>query len=465
MTGSLPSGWYNNHPPQKDVLTPIILTLSLLLAIFICVLIFGCVVWRRKRRVAEQKDVEKKCRKYLDDELDETEEVKRMRSQQRMWAKATARWKAGVRQSARRRRKQPSTASMRETDTQSSVSLPSQHSFAVSRRPSSISHWTLPPDTTSIPTATDSIPACGETPHTHETDVATDGSLDGSRPSQPPEYPVDGTSEARLTRLDSAIGRSLASEDGTPAVTISKSASTSREIHCIPANAAHVATDDKTVLARMANLASSPPPEELPLHGNPDQSDTINAAGPLVPVLDEFEELPLEIQVVDEDGTSGSNSEWCGAASNALLSPSANLPVPTYSREQSPQPPIFPAPPSKAQLAAPDFLQYPSFFEEDLTGFEPNTLPPAPAFEAPSAPPLDDTLDEDAVPCAPPLIDEEEEIQLGFTHVHAPSSSSAIISGRDRIPSSSTDFPESPSRGRTSVPFSRRSANPPDYLP
>jgi len=63
------------------------------------------------------------------------------------------------------------------------------------------------------------------------------------------------------------------------------------------------------------------------------------------------------------------------------------------SRDPPPSPHVFPAPPSKGKMAAPDFYDYPYSFELD--------------FEAePSAPPFEEHGVSAPVPSAPPLLDE-----------------------------------------------------------
>lgn len=276
-----------------------------------------------------------------------------------------------------------------------------------------------------------------------------------------------------------------------PAATNTQSATSSQDHlpYTGPVNTAHIATDDKALLARMANLASQPPQDGSPcehtFHG-----DSAASSGPSVPVMDEFEEMPVMLSVVDEgDAPSGSSSAWAPAVATSPVrdSLSVRIPVPTYSREPSPHPPFFPAPPSKAQLAAPDFYEYPSSFErEDDTRTSMDLdieVPSAPPFgfgdaTGPSAPPLDDAstpMDQGPFACAPPLIEEEEAIQLGFISAGALPEDIARRQGANehslaRLGRSPSPPPPS-SRGRTSPsvsssePLTARAVNPPDYLP
>ncbi|KAJ3521008.1 hypothetical protein NM688_g9076 [Phlebia brevispora] len=489
MSGSLPSGWQIAHSTQGDPFAPIALVLSLLLALMICALIGG-VVWRRKRYARQHRDLEKK--KYPpfgDDTETVTEDLKRYRSHQKMWAKATARWKANVRLSARRRRKRPQSSSA-DADIPhqpSTASLASQYSY-VSESASNVEKSdsysadddaTLTSTAHDFPYASENDHRDEETPRAQHTDSASEVPPDSSRPTLPPEYPLDGALlGVHNERLGPSVERLDASETRAPsldrsgATNASHSALSSHDHlpYTAPVDSAHIATDDKTLLARMANLASRPPVEgsarESSFHG-----ESASAAGPSVPIFDEFEELPVEIQVVDEDGPSGSQV-WhpIMSASSPL---SVHIPVPTYSREPSPHPSIFPAPPSKAQLAAPLFYEYPSSFEAD--GVDPELeAPSAPPFDysapGPSAPPLDGgSIDMDSVACAPPLIDEEEEIQLGFIPSPSAPPLSEVMSGRTNGRVSPSEAGPSSSRlppcGRPSAPFSPRAASPPDYLP
>lgn len=515
MAGSLPSGWEASHT-DKDPLTPIILTMSLLLAIVICLFIYGCAVWRKRRRaqVQLQRDLEKKARRILDDESEaETDEIRRMRSHQRMWAKATARWKANVRLSLRRRRKRPlSVVSNHETEPRASTtSLVSQYTYTNEPHRTQSTMVDPHPDQdaspspasiTNNPQSPSDIRTNGETPHVPPPS-ANEVPPDASRPTLPPEYPVDGTLlGARNRRPDHSTERSTASEARAPAEATFAlshnepapsasppplSADEERLPYTAAANTAHIATDDKTLLARMAHLASQPPPEledaarerggssgacENAPHGEP---------GPSVPVMDEFEELPasMVIQVTDEDGPSGSdmgmgmgtNMGWQHALPSRALSPSIQLPVPTYSREPSPHPPMFPAPPTKAQLAAPLFYEYPSAFEEDgmMGGELELETPSAPPFEyetsGPSAPPLELDMDLDLESGAP-LIDEDEEIQLGFAS--APPLPPPPLHETDTLHARSASEAHArrrPSPSPASILSVLSRAGPPDYLP
>ncbi|KAF7793453.1 hypothetical protein EIP86_004565 [Pleurotus ostreatoroseus] len=484
MSGSLPSGW-SDARSSRESFTSIILALSLLLALIICCLIGG-LVWRRKRRASQRKDVENKEKSYpyFDDET-EVEEIKRFRSHQKIWSKATARWKSNVRLSIRRRRKRPhSVAPSQDIPHEpSTLSLPSQYSYTAdpavrddrSECSSVADDDTVDPAPEPISPAAERSRTDGET---QDADSASQVPPDPSRPAQPPEYPLDG---ALPGGQHGRLGQAAERLDGTEAQAPSpdRTSTTSppalsvhdRPPYTAPANSAHLATDDKALLERMVDLASHPPVEGSS-RGSDHLAGSSPPSGPSVPIMDEFEELPEDILVVDEDGPSGSQLDW-----RPSIPPSSSLsiriPVPSYSREPSPHPPLFPAPPTKAQLAAPTFYDYPSTFEGEGAADELET-PSAPPFDfgaaGPSAPPLEgDSVDMDACACAPPLIDEEEEIQLGFIAApSAPPAPEETTDGSSGPVSSSEAGPStglSPPSRRHSAPFSPRTASPPDYLP
>lgn len=148
--------------------------------------------------------------------------------------------------------------------------------------------------------------------------------------------------------------------------------------------AAHVATDDKTTLAQMTELASAPPPSDRDF-----SSPSSMRAGPAVPEWrdEELEDFPDRGEGTLEPTDPGSRP----ARLDLDRSLDAGMLL-----ESSP----FPAPPSKGKMAARGFYEYPSSFEEDVAYLEGEVGPSAPPFEAaPSAPPTGDS------PSAPPLED------------------------------------------------------------
>lgn len=156
--------------------------------------------------------------------------------------------------------------------------------------------------------------------------------------------------------------------------------------------AAHVATDDKTELARIVELASAPP-----LSDPGARLAASSHAGLSVPEwrdeeLSDFSESPPR-----------ADSASRPARADAALGRSTDAGV---SLAQSP----FPAPPAHGKLGASAFYDYPAAFEEDVVTVDGAVGPSAPPFEAtpgaplphdgPSAPSFEDVP---LAPSAPPL--------------------------------------------------------------
>ena len=132
--------------------------------------------------------------------------------------------------------------------------------------------------------------------------------------------------------------------------------------------AAHVATDDKTLLARLVDSTSRPPEET--------STDTLDACDTLVSAPawhDELEEIPPDLII------SNDHPPICPASS------------------------LFPPLPSKEHIFTGDLYDY-SFSFEGTGALEPE--PSAPPFHLDSAPPSLD--DHQIVPSAPPLLDDTE---------------------------------------------------------
>ncbi|KZT08527.1 uncharacterized protein LAESUDRAFT_811149 [Laetiporus sulphureus 93-53] len=404
---TLPSGWTKES--HTDPYTPVIITLSVVLAIMICVTIISCVFWRR--RAKRLKDPERRTRRADGAVDDDTREWKRFRSQQRLWARATARWKANVRQSARRRKKQ--TAS-RDADPRLSTESLTRDSSSSLRR----SH------AESISSARSGAASSGVS--LQESNYATQRSTftDSAYPRRPtpPAYPsndVDvsierGALSHQVSSLELSFGR-----NAPPALPFNSSASASAGPVDGPLpyegspHAGHLATDDKAVLAHMASLASAPPSADPSAADALPDSSALYASVP--PLDDEFEPLPRCLQVVDCDA----NVDVQASGSRRSL-----LPMPPHPGAACPPSPhnilYIPPPPEKARLVAPTFYEYPVSFEEDVLGVEPEAGPSAPPFEetqcpAASAPPLElgyGTEDVGVQPSAPPADSEPDAVRI-----------------------------------------------------
>lgn len=385
-----------------------------------------------------------------------------MKSQQRLWARATARWKANVRQSARRRRKRNAT-SAKDVDTRSLVDTPA-HSTSVSLR-TSASHSSFSHSITSTTSSgrrdsyDPSSSARRETP---------------SSPSRPPAYlsePLNTTAAPQETSLSAALAspsRPLYSKAGFLVGSAPDDAPSAGEDALPPAdpfNAGHIATDDKAALARMASLASAPPLGGASTFRGEGEPSTLFAT---VPVLeDDFEPIPPELRITDCGDYVGTYSGLSGGRAAHSPGPSPLLTAsgtqtPSYSREPSPHP-TLPAPPSRGRLAAPTFYEYPVSFEEDILSAEPEAGPSAPPFAqtdtlAASAPPMEfdyEPLDMVALPSAPPM-----EGLAGESLPEGPDADHWDAGSRLSVrPAMSSGRPASP----LVVPDPR--ASPPSYIP
>lgn len=431
--------------------TSLIIALSIGLSCFIIALMVSVVVIRRRAR--KQRDLElawrQKKKETGDVSDDESGESKRSRSTQKLWSKAPSRWKASIRQGIRRRRVlrytsslkavEPSISSGRPSITTERVSVHSNLSRASSRASSHRTSRSGPVESTvpaSSTSASRSAPSVSDrtsvrAPRSRESSprrstaspsphiVLPSSSSPPPPPSPPlptdvplpPAYP-HSTAESRAERRASKApawrprhsqivhdegsrGDNIDEDDeDVPQPAYASRADESQPAYS-PAPAAHVATDDKTTLARMAELASAPPSEGP-------------SSAPTVPEWHDAdaadEELAASFAYLQDPHAAG---------------PSSSLPLPPPGESsgagsillaRSP----FPAPPEKGTRAAPAFYDYPAAFEEDVAHTEPLEEPSAPPFEedenavrmGPSAPPfLPPITDEDEhpAPSAPPM--------------------------------------------------------------
>ena len=360
---SLPPGWKPTKSPGATR-SSLILGLSLALSIVICLLIIFCVYRRKSKRHKRFRDVEKRGAKHRraehladDSRAKDLIILKELKMKQKIWSKATARWKDNVRYSARLRRGKRHHAAVQtsypasddeledEQQTLQTITSLSRHSTIESaniNRPPAIPLdspiTTRDPNSLSL-SGTSSVsgvspspvspPAYDRRASTSVAPITTGG-----------DYPGDG--HQRFLTSYSSAGIS-----GPP----------------IP-HAAHVATDDKTLLSYMANLASSPPAEA----SHPSQMASISLEVS-APILDDDD---LDDYLHDSDSLPGLDR-----SAHSSLSP-------------------FPPPPSKGQ----SYYRY-RYSYEDIVG-ESDIGASAPPFEEgqPSCPPLDDL---EVMASAPPL--------------------------------------------------------------
>ncbi|KAF8971664.1 hypothetical protein BDZ97DRAFT_2024475 [Flammula alnicola] len=387
ISEDLPPGW---KPMTKTAAsrTTLILALSLVLAFFICFFIIGCLFWRKNiKNKHKHSDVEAKARKkrHVTNEVEVRELVveKETKAKQKVWARATARWKANVRHSARQRRGKR-TVSRQSQPNLSSLSLDN----SCSRLAGSFSS---PPSRSS--SRRSSIVSLPDQQRDDETPVASSSPHEDSSPPtprqpetlpSPPAYQHHGqippivisreTSSKGYSGLSIPAGRVLSPRPShssmytSPALT-----SDAQSLSPTPLHAAHVATDDKSLLARLADLASAPPVDES--QSIPGSHESAQVSAPAWQD-DDIEDFAPHLIPTNGQPTDGGSSSFS---------------------------PMFPPPPSKERLAAAEFYDYPYSFEEMSTP-DLESGPSAPPFEE-GDPPVDHAL---LVPSAPPLLDDSE---------------------------------------------------------
>ncbi|KAJ3569729.1 hypothetical protein NP233_g4853 [Leucocoprinus birnbaumii] len=394
---NLPVGWSTEFT-RDDYRTTIILVLSLVLAFFICFFMIGCLLWRKTvKRRHKAGDVEMKARRKRRSTpatpsplAQAQEEQRKAKGKQKIWARATARWKDHARYSARfRKSRRPSISShLRQYSSSATLnpatpietpadnvsttqSLTPTPSRSVSRRPS----------TSSSQSSHSSLHLPQETPDNSHTSPSLTFDTVPDGPSSPPAYrrgtllspvaiPAEHSSvpdepAGSTLSVPSPRPSSLSLDPSSSGVKSLNPALVPESSHIFGPHAAHVATDDKALLARLAERAEQPPDA-------PDDAQT----SPIVVPLWEDERIDdfRQTSASSDPDTSGSSSE---------------LP--------------FPPPPSKGKMAEPSFYTYRSSFEQFSDSIDPELEPSAPPFEAPSAPVLDGMA---MLPSAPPLAED-----------------------------------------------------------
>lgn len=361
-TSVLPAGWDNANIHQPTSESTVILALAIILAGFIFVFMIGCVIWRRRKRRA--RDIERKLahKHGTPDHSQDNPREKDARGKVRIWAKATARWKSNIRQSARRRRKRHFVSPTPDRPLSPTLSDLPQLSLVApspSRRGSITSDAPDPSRTTTDSPLDDNLVEPPAVLH------------DPPRSASPPTY---GTSFSHPPPSSA-----LRSSNSTPSPVGPSSTQSSNQpsviddglLRYIPPSDGHVATDDKSRLAHIQELASSPP-----MMVDMESASTIQAvsAPGWHEVEDDLEDLCIDLSQ-----------------------------VPTSLRDLG-LPPSFPPPPSEANVHLPfGYLDdRPLRYGGADISISPSTrlsLGPSP-----SAPPLDDLGLE---PSAPSLEGDE----------------------------------------------------------
>lgn len=368
-TSVLPAGWDNVSTINSSTESTIILALAIVLAGSICVFMIGCVIWRRRKKRA--RDIERKLghKRGARDDSQETGRENDARGKMRIWAKATARWKSNIRQSARRRRKRHCSVNRPPSPT---LSISSRLSIVAPPAPSRRSSIASEEPDPSRPEAVGNVPEAPAVLH------------DPSRSASPPTYGASLVPRFPCTPSTSA----LPNPSSTPLPISPYSFQRSNRLSFVgdeplpymPPSDGHVATDDKSRLAHIRELASSPPM----VVDAPSASTMSSVSAPdWHEVEDNLEDLGIDL---------------------------SEAPTPFHDFSL---PPSFPPPPSKADL--PLHLGYlddrPLRYGEgdDILVSLPVPALPGPSLGAfPSAPPIDDPGLE---PSAPSLEGEDELFQ------------------------------------------------------
>ena len=399
--------------------TPLIVSLSVVLALLICFFIVGCLFWRKTYKKYVYYDVEARAKRRrrrhepTEDELLEIEVEKEIKVKQKVWARATARWRANARYSARQRRGKRLSTRYSQAQHQSSLSLDAPRG----RTAGSISQFSSRQSS-----RRSSLGSLHDQPRHEEPEPSS--SQEQSNMSQPTQIVAPTSPPAYQHRGPPFIFTpdDSSSHGSSGHTTPSHPGRSRRPSHCsvsapsiipphphdtellppVQINAAHVATDDKALLARLAELASAPPAE-----------DGTETAGPSEPEVS----APVWQDEEIDDFSHAPQTSMDSKPDTASSSLPVHLSLPS----------LFPPPPSKERLAAAERLEY-SFRFDDLETAEPECEPSAPPFEEGSTPPMDGDC-EVPMASAPPLLDDEHDqhgIDSGLElHAYAQLSASA----------------------------------------
>ncbi|RDB28452.1 hypothetical protein Hypma_015923 [Hypsizygus marmoreus] len=414
---TLPPGWKPSTKTQSSR-TPLILALSLVLAFFICFLIIGCLFWRKskRRKRRQDTDIEMRARRRRRNQTQDDDSTrglaeatqKEVRVKQKIWARATARWKANARYSARQRRGKRIASTTRMTSPQnSSISLDQPPD---AQRSPQIAALSPPLSRRSSMESLYADPSLGDPAHTpsspHEDGRSqhTAPPIPSSHPpppprTSPPAYHQRVPVPQIVISSTGSDGDQLTSSPLSPPTRRSSFSSrcpsdptdtaTDPELPPQPLHAAHVATDDKALLARMADLASAPP-EDATNSSSYTNTTVFEVSAPV------WEDEELE-----------------DFSDHHPYDPESNIPASDQSTSTSSTAPLFPPPPSKGKMAA-AFYDYPYAFE-DITG-EPEPGPSAPPFEEEES----SSLPEMVLTASAPPLSEADAVYYTESYASAP---------------------------------------------
>ncbi|KAL1757338.1 hypothetical protein FB107DRAFT_260043 [Schizophyllum commune] len=392
---TLPNGWKPTARASSSR-TTLILALSLALAICVCVFMIGCIFWRRgSRRKGREKDMEMKLRRRRRDPEEEEALAARQEAEvkQRTITRLISRWKANTRSSARYRRSRKVLRALHASSA-TAHSTPSDDEAPRSRSqsPSSLRTSTTSSRSSAIQSEGNSVVVEAQTT---AVDLQPPPPLPSHQPDAlalPPAYrrrtppPSISTTSDEFDSGPSDVKSLVLSQDHAYTHESSNLAPPSpfgeSSSHYSALHAAHVATDDKALLAQLARQASAPP-------ATAQRAEPSSYSAPLW-VDEEVENLA---DVMEPAGGRDSPDSYRAAGGSGSA---------------------FPDPPSKGQMAALMDSQDYEYHDVFLDAM------PAPG---PSAPPFDfggelaDAREGPSVlPSAPPLFEdvgEEGEVLTG----------------------------------------------------
>ncbi|KIK99486.1 hypothetical protein PAXRUDRAFT_132007 [Paxillus rubicundulus Ve08.2h10] len=392
----LPAGWKAPTSTSSNTESTIILALAIAIAGSICIFMVGCIIWRKRKK--SNKDIERKIGKKLrpDDASEVGVSEKEATEKMRIWARATARWKANARHSARRRRKRYIASKLSRPPSpvlSDSREMPADDLSAISPQGCfSRVEVDVPMSETTLPSNTDEPVIADQSPVLPKPTTSP-------RTSSPPAYrsqvmqrhPHHSTSDSNSRRSrDSSL---LFEQANCPSIVDDE------PIPYVLPRGGHVATDDKAHLARIRELASSPPE----MASSPPEMLGVESATTVREVS-----APAWHDLPEDDFESGV------------------VPAPAFPFRDFGLPPSFPPLPFKGCIPSGYFDT--SFFgygaDDGIPVLGRDVGPSAPPFDAhPSAPPISDL---DLAPSAPSLEDENGLFQAWDRRTsYAPASDSS----------------------------------------
>ncbi|KAF5366941.1 hypothetical protein D9757_010835 [Collybiopsis confluens] len=374
---SLPPGW---KPVRGRDNTGIILSISLSLAFFICLVMVLCIFWRRVAN--HSPDVEKRRHRsrkrspQSDDTEAMLEKVKHTRT--KVLQRAAARWRANARQTFRRRR--VGRKAVQPNDSDDADIIP------ISSRTHIIGQESLP---ASPATSRRSSVSSVETRNTARTTPSARQSSAEERPSwpsstpsippSPPAYPHHPLPRTTTNLSSKPDMNPPDSQTESRRSSLSSPLSADQSVH-VTTHMAHVATDDKALLARLDHLVSAP--EMSTMHYDSQYAAPVWRDEELADFAHLYQSDPSEASASSDDDRGRPNT-----GVTMFPPPPVHFPFNEKGKETV----------SYFGYTHHSDRPYPYEFEQGILDVEPEVGPSAPPFEtaadlsaaSPSAPPLE----------------------------------------------------------------------------